>query len=149
MGPVIDELGQHVGQVGFGIDAVQLAGLDQRGEHRSVFRSFVAAGKQSIFSVQSNRPHVAPDGIGLDLDAAVVEEAHQPIAMVEAISDDLGDRRATTCVRVLSSQVFSAAARGFVFSCRTRGVRWRSRRGSRLRASRRQGRRKVGGHQEA
>ena len=92
IGPVIDELGQHVGQIGFGIDAVQLASFDQRGEHRPVFRSFVAAGKQSIFSVQSNRANAALDGIGVDLNAAVVEEARQPIPMVEAISDGLGDR---------------------------------------------------------
>ena len=81
IGPVIDELGQHVGQIGFGI-----------GERCPVFRSFVAAGKQSIFSVQSNRANAALDGIGVDLDAAVVEEARQPIPMVEAISDGLGDR---------------------------------------------------------
>ena len=31
------------------------------------------------------------DGIGADLNAAVVEEARQPIPMVEAISDGLGD----------------------------------------------------------
>ena len=90
--PVIDELGQHVAQVGFGIDAVQLAGLDQRGEHRPVFRPFVAAGKQSILSVQSNRSHAALGGIGVDLDAAVVKEAHQPIPMGKAISDGLGNR---------------------------------------------------------
>ena len=67
---------------------MQLAGFDQRGEHRPIFRSFVAAGKQSIFSVQSNRPHAALDGVGVDLSAAVVEEARQP----KAISDGLGDR---------------------------------------------------------
>ena len=92
IGPVIDELGQHVGQIGFGIDAVQLASLDQRCERCPVFGSFVAAGKQSIFSVQSNRANAALDGIGVDLSAAVVEEARQPIRTVEAISDGLGDR---------------------------------------------------------
>ena len=45
VGPAIDEPGQQVGQVGFRIDAVQLAGLDQRGQHRPVFRPFVAAGE--------------------------------------------------------------------------------------------------------
>src|SRR5215472_10128464 len=60
VGPVIDELSQHVGQIGFGIDAVQLARLDQRCERCPVFRSFVAAGKQSIFSVQSNHPFILP-----------------------------------------------------------------------------------------
>src|SRR4051794_4956554 len=34
--PVIDELGEHVSQVGMRIDAMQFAGLDQRGEHGPV-----------------------------------------------------------------------------------------------------------------
>jgi len=37
LGPVTDELGQHFAQVGFGIDSVQLAGLDQRCEHSPGF----------------------------------------------------------------------------------------------------------------
>src|SRR4051794_28932534 len=37
VGPVIDELSQHIGQVSMRIDAMQLAGFDQRGEHRPVF----------------------------------------------------------------------------------------------------------------
>ena len=46
VGPAVDEPGQHVGQGGLRIDAVQLAGLDQRGQHRPVFRPFVAARRQ-------------------------------------------------------------------------------------------------------
>jgi transposase len=45
IGPVVDELGQHVGEVGLWVDAVQLARLDQRGEHRPVFRPFATAGE--------------------------------------------------------------------------------------------------------
>jgi hypothetical protein len=30
--------------------------------------------------------------IGVDFDAAVVEEAHEPVPLVEAVADDLGDR---------------------------------------------------------
>ena len=45
IGPVVDELGQHLGQVGLWVDAVQLARLDQRGEHRPVFRPFATAGE--------------------------------------------------------------------------------------------------------
>src|SRR3954467_1582724 len=41
VGPVVDEPGQHIGQVSMRIDAVQFAGLDQRGEHGPVFRSFI------------------------------------------------------------------------------------------------------------
>jgi hypothetical protein len=60
IGPVVDELGEHIGQICFRIDVVQLAGLDQRGRHRPVFRAFVAAGEQSILSAESNRPVILP-----------------------------------------------------------------------------------------
>jgi hypothetical protein len=87
---------------------VQLAGLDQRGEHRPVCRPFVAAGKQSILSVQSDAAQGALDGIGVDLDAAVVKKADQPIPMVEVISEAWAiDEALATCTRVFSSQVFS------------------------------------------
>src|SRR3954464_10568025 len=92
VGPVVDELGQHVGQVSMRIDAMQFAGLDQRGEHGPVFCPFVAASEQSIFSVESNRAHASLDGIGVDLDAAVVEETQQPLPLIEAVANGLGDR---------------------------------------------------------
>src|SRR3954447_21735385 len=65
VGPVVDELGQHVGQVSMRIDAVQFAGLNQRCEHRPVFRPFIRAGEEGVFSVESNRAHAALDGIGV------------------------------------------------------------------------------------
>src|SRR5438270_7168784 len=92
VGPVIDELGQQVGQVSMRIDAMQFAGLDQRGEHGPVFCPFVAAREQSIFSVERNRAHASLDGIGVDLDEAVVEETQQPIPLIEAVANGLGDR---------------------------------------------------------
>ena len=84
VGPVVDELGENVGEVGLGIDAVQLAGLDQRGEHRPVFRPLVAAGEEGIFSGEGNRAHSALDGVGVDLDAAVIEEAGEPSQCLSA-----------------------------------------------------------------
>src|SRR5262252_5881490 len=60
IGPVVDELRQHVAQIGFRVDAVQFAGLDQRGEHRPVFCSLVAASEERILSVRSNHPFILP-----------------------------------------------------------------------------------------
>jgi hypothetical protein len=73
---------------------VELAALDQRGQHRPVFRAFVAAGKQSILSAKSNRTHCALNSVGVDFNAAVIEEAYQPVPAAERIPDGLGDRRA-------------------------------------------------------
>src|SRR3954453_5819041 len=92
VGPVIDELGQHVGQVSMRIDAMRFAGLNQGGEHRPVFCPFIRTGEECVFSVESDRAHAALDGIGVDLDAAVLEEAQQPVPLIEAIADGLGDR---------------------------------------------------------
>src|SRR3954464_9203742 len=51
--PVIDELGQHVSQVGMRIDAMQFAGLDQRGEHGPVFCPFVRTSKSAFFLLRA------------------------------------------------------------------------------------------------
>ena len=71
---------------------MQLAGLDQRRQHCPVFRPLVAAGKQRIFSIESDRAHAAFNGVGVDLDATIVEKAHQPVPAAQAIADGLGKR---------------------------------------------------------
>ena len=43
---------EDIAEVGVGIDAVELAGLDQRGEDRPVFSAFVGAGEESVLAVQ-------------------------------------------------------------------------------------------------
>jgi hypothetical protein len=53
---------------------VQLAGFDQRGEHCPVFRALVAAGEEGIFSGKGDRARGAFDDVGVDFDAAIVEE---------------------------------------------------------------------------
>ena len=42
------------------IDAMQFAGLDQRGEHRPVLRPFIRTGEECVFSVESNHPVILP-----------------------------------------------------------------------------------------
>src|SRR3954463_2872805 len=90
--PVIDELGQHVSQVGMRIDAMQFAGLDQRGEHGPVFCPFVRTSEECVFSVESNWAPAALDSIGVDLDAAIVEEVQQPLPLIEAVANGFGGR---------------------------------------------------------
>src|SRR3954467_3314033 len=92
VGPVIDKLGQHVSQVGMRIDAMQFAGLDQRGEHGPVFCPFVRTSEECVFSVESNWAHAALDSIGVDLDAAIVEEVQQPLPLIEAVANGFGGR---------------------------------------------------------
>ena len=41
-----DEAGEDVGEIGFGIDVVQFAGLDEGGEDRPVLAAAIGAGEE-------------------------------------------------------------------------------------------------------
>lgn len=69
----VDEAGENVGEVGGGVDPVQLAALDQGREHRPILGTFMAAGEETVLSVQRDGTDDALDRVGVELDAAVVE----------------------------------------------------------------------------
>lgn len=45
-----DEAGEDVGEIGFGIDVVQLAGLDERAKDGPMLAAAVGAGEQCVLS---------------------------------------------------------------------------------------------------
>jgi hypothetical protein len=92
-GPEIDEPGEHVGDVGLRINAVQFAGFDERRDASPVLRSLIVAGEERVFAVEHDRADAPFDDVGVELDAAVIDEAREPVPMVQAIADGLGDRR--------------------------------------------------------
>lgn len=51
----------------------------------------VGIGEESILAVQCDRPDGAFDDVGVDLDAAVVEEAGEPLPPREGVADRLGE----------------------------------------------------------
>jgi hypothetical protein len=53
VGVAVDNAGDDVGQVGVRLDANQLAGLDERGDHGPMFGPAVGAGEQGILSLMS------------------------------------------------------------------------------------------------
>ena len=79
VGMAVDDPGEDVGEVGERIDAVQLAGLDQRGDGGPMLGAAVGAGEQRILAVERDRADGALDDVVVDLDAAVVEEAGQAL----------------------------------------------------------------------
>src|SRR5439155_27091682 len=85
--------GQYVGDIGLRVDAVQLAGLDQRGQAGPVLGTGVVAGEECIFAIESNRSHRTLDRVGVDLDPAVLEKAFKPVPVIEAVADGAGNRR--------------------------------------------------------
>src|SRR6266702_7336199 len=87
----IDDAGDDVGQVSVRLDVNQLAGLDERGDHRPVFGATVGAGEQSILSVQRKGTDAAFDDVVVDLDTAVLEEQAQPLPARERVADRRGE----------------------------------------------------------
>ena len=91
VGMAVDDPGDDVGEVGLRIDAVELAGLDQRGDDRPVLAAAVGAGEESVLAVEGDGADGAFDDVGVDLDAAVVEEAGEAFPARERVADRLGE----------------------------------------------------------
>ena len=87
-----EELGEDVGEIGLGIDGVQFAGFDERGEDRPVLAAAIGAGEERVLAVECERADGALDHVGVDLDTAVVEEARQARPARERVANGFGDR---------------------------------------------------------
>jgi hypothetical protein len=61
-------------EIGVRLDGVELAGFDQRRDDRPVLGSAVGSGEQGVLAIEGDRSDGPFDGIGVDLDATVVEE---------------------------------------------------------------------------
>ena len=57
---MVGDAAKHVAQIGFGIEVVELAGLDQRSDDRPVFRAVVVAGEERILAGERDRPFILP-----------------------------------------------------------------------------------------
>jgi hypothetical protein len=55
-----DDPGEHVAQVGFRIDVIHLAGLDERSNDGPVFTTPIRSCKKMILSAKCNRPIILP-----------------------------------------------------------------------------------------
>lgn len=64
------------------LNAVDLAGLDQRGDAAPGGAAFVMPGKESILAIEGDRTDRVFDPVVVDLDAAVVQEGLQPFPVV-------------------------------------------------------------------
>lgn len=75
----IDDFGDDVGQIGKGLKIIEPGRFDERGEGRPVFGPGARACKQGVLPIEGNRPDGTLDGIGVDLDTAVIDETDQSI----------------------------------------------------------------------
>lgn len=83
----IGEASQRSGQPGVRIDAGELAVFDERGDHRPVVAALVGACEQGVLAVESQRPDGTLDGVVIEIDAAIVEEARQAIPAFKGVAD--------------------------------------------------------------
>jgi hypothetical protein len=83
-------------------EAVHLAGLKQRGDDGPVFGSCGVASEDGVLAVQGNGAGDAFDGVVVDLNASIGEEAPEAIAVLGDIGERLAQgrfgRRAGTVV---------------------------------------------------
>lgn len=68
-------------EVGEGLGAVDLCCGDERSDTAPGATAFIMAGEEGVLSRQGDRADQVLDSIGVDLDAAVVEEGLQPVPL--------------------------------------------------------------------
>ena len=81
-----DDACDDVGDVGLRVDAVEFAGFHERGDDGPVLGTAVRAGEECIFAIECDRPDGALNNVGVDLDAAVVEEAGEALPARECVA---------------------------------------------------------------
>src|SRR3981189_947921 len=87
VGMTSDDAREDVGQIRERVDVVQLAGLDRGRDGGPMFGAPVRAGEQRILPAERDRADGALDGVVVELDAAVIDEARQALPARQGITD--------------------------------------------------------------
>src|SRR3546814_12345296 len=103
--------GEGVGDVGDGIDSVQLAGGDDGGEERPVLGPDLMTGEQGVLARQGDRADGVLDRIGVEFETAVFEESGETRPVAEGIADVAGQGGAGGDRRELLPEIGRAAGR--------------------------------------
>lgn len=83
-------LGERLGQPCVRVDAGDLAVFDQRGDNRPVVAALVGAREQGILAVEGEKSDRPLNGVGIELDAAIVEEDAEPAPAAERVAYRVG-----------------------------------------------------------
>ena len=119
---MVGDAGEHVAQVGFGVEAVELGGLDERVDRGGTLAAGVGAGEELILSAEGQRPDGALGGIVGDFEPAVGEIAGQRVPARAGVADGVGEL-------ALAGQPRQGASRNPASSSSSGGARdWRMRR---------------------
>jgi len=85
----VDHACEHVMEIGVGLDVVKLAAFDQRTKHGPSMSTTIAAGEEMILATKCNGSNCAFNRVGIELDAAIMQEARQPFPARQRIPDRL------------------------------------------------------------
>ena len=75
----VDDPCEDVGQIGKRIDVIQLTGFDQGGDGGPMLGAAIGACEQRIFPVERDRTDRTFDGVVVELDTAIIDEARQTL----------------------------------------------------------------------
>ena len=78
-------------EVGEGLDAVDLRGLDQRRDAAPRLAALVVTREERVFPVQGDRADQVLDAVGVDLDASVMEEGLQAVPVAVDVGELLAE----------------------------------------------------------
>ena len=81
----------------------------------------IVTGEECVLAIEHDGADAALDNVGVELDAAIVQEAGKPVPVVEAATDLVGEvALAETRAGCCSNQALSDATSGLLLSWRTR-----------------------------
>ena len=83
----VGDRGQGGLEIGEGLDSVDLAGLDQRGDATPGNAAFTVTGEEGILSIERDGADQVFNPVGVDLDATVVQEGLQPVPLIMDVSE--------------------------------------------------------------
>ena len=86
-GMTVEDGAERLLEIVEGIDAVQLAGRHEGGEHGPVFSVHIVAREERILSCEGNWSDEILDGVGIKLKATVFEEAGETSPEPERVGD--------------------------------------------------------------
>jgi hypothetical protein len=87
----LGEARQSVSEPSLWVDAVQFGGLDERGDDRPVVSAIIGSCEERVLAVERQWPDAALDGVGVQLDTSVAEEAAEAVPVAQCIADSLGE----------------------------------------------------------
>lgn len=86
-----NDAGDDVSEVSVRVDAVELGGFYERSDGRPVLATTVGTGEERILSIEGDWSDRAFDDVGVDLDAAIIEESTKSSPARQWVADCFGE----------------------------------------------------------